>query len=343
MKIPRVIQWACGIGLASVGLFIFFRSVDTHELARQLSHTHPLSLVACAALSVLTLFLRSIRWNLLLPADKTAHKKQLFPIIVIAFMINNILPARLGEVARAVLLWKKNKYSGYVSIGSIIVERVIDSLVFLACFFLPVFFIPRLSQATLVSASSVLKNTLSLTTFAVIAMAVFTFVVALFVTYSFFPQQVMRILTACAGPFRQKAQRIGAELSSTLQWTFSLWKVACVIALSFLIVWCYAAMTIVLIGEKWFGLGFGLFSQAFAALGAAIPLAPGYVGTLHALFLEGLSLCGLPRAQAGAVTILFHAVPYCTVTLLGLYYFFSIKVKFRDISEGAETIEKAEG
>jgi len=101
-------------------------------------------------------------------------------------------------------------------------------------------------------------------------------------------------------------------------------------------------MAMVLIHEKTFGFLHGLFAQAFAALGAAIPLAPGYVGTLHAIFLQGLVLCGVERDKAGAATIIFHAVAYITVTLLGLYYYFRFQVKFKDISKASDEIEKNE-
>ena len=168
--------------------------------------------------------------------------------------------------------------------------------------------------------------------------------VLLLVAYSMFPFRLKSLLVAALAvapkAARPRIRRIGADVASTLDWTFSWQKVIAVVALSAGIVISYSMSVIVLAGGGNFGLLKGLFSQAFAALGAAIPLAPGYVGTLHAVMLEGLVLCGVDRGKAQAMTILFHAVPYITVTLLGLYYFFKLNVSFKDISEAEKKIEK---
>jgi len=117
-----------------------------------------------------------------------------------------------------------------------------------------------------------------------------------------------------------------------------------VAALSAGILACYALSVLALIQEKNFGILQALFAQAFAALGAAIPLAPGYVGTLHAFMLEGLALCGVGRDKAQAITILYHAVPYITITALGLYYFFKLNVTFKGhFGSGKENRKRGSG
>lgn len=343
MSVSRVIQWVCGVGLAAAGLAVFFRNVDTHGLAQQLAHTSPLVIVACAVLTLCSLWFRSQRWHIMLPQSGTGHKRQLFSIVTIAFMVNNILPARMGEAARAVLLWKRNGYAAAVSIGSIILERVIDLLAFMACYFVPVFLLPFLRPGGLGASAN---KTATMQTFAFLMAAVFLFVLGLFIAYLRFPAAMRWMGEKSLGLIPRKAhprlRRIAAEIMSTLDWTFSAAKVAQVLALSFLIVSCYAVMIVMLTADRNFGFFYGLFSQSFAAFGAAIPLAPGFVGTLHAVMLEGLVLCGLGRDKAQAVTIIFHAVPYVTTTVLGLYYFFRMNIRFRDISEAEKTIEKEE-
>lgn len=340
MKPSRIIQWVLGICLAAAGLFIFFRSVDLRALAYQLSHAQPLGIVAAAVLSVTSIWLRSIRWSIMLPSPPSSHKKQLFPIVMVAFMINNILPARMGEAARAVLLWRRNGYSAAVSIGSLILERGIDVLALSASFCVPVFFAPDIGSG---SGASVYKS-VTLHSFAVILAAAVACCVGLLAAYSLFPAGVRSVCTSAlvVAPraARMGIRRIGIDVASTLDWTFSIGKVLAVVALSAGIVSCYACIVVLLVGDGRFGLLQGFFSQAFAALGAAIPLAPGYVGTLHAVMLEGLDLCGLARDKAQAVTILFHAIPYATVTLLGLYYFFKLNMTFKDISEAEKKIEQ---
>lgn len=337
----RLIQWGLGICFAVGGLLVFFRSVDMRGLAYQLSHTRPLGLAAPAVLSVAAIWLRSLRWSIMLPAPPLSHKKQLFPIVMVSFMINNILPARMGEAARAVLLWRRNGYGAAVSIGSLILERGIDVLALSACFFVPVFCGGLPSDSGL---SESVNKSLPLHSLAVVFATAAAFGVGLFTAHSLFPAGVRRMfkamLAAAPKALRPKIRSIGADVASTLDWTFSIGKVLAVIAISAGIVLCSVLAVVLLVGESGFGFLQGSFSQAFAAFGAAIPLAPGYVGTLHAIMLEGLVLCGLARDKAQAVTILYHAIPYVTVTLLGLYYFFRLNITFKDISEAEKKIEQ---
>jgi hypothetical protein len=346
VKLSRAIQWVLGAGLAAAGLLIFFRNVEPHRLVEQLLHTNLLVILMCAVLSVCSLWFRTLRWRVLLPVTQASHTKRLFSIVTIAFMINNILPARLGEAARAVLLWKRNGYSIAVSIGSLILERGIDLLMFSACFFIPVFLAPLVNPGSGIAASASVYKTVTLHTFAVLLAVVVAASIVLLFAYSRFPKTVIWLGRKCLKFLPAKAhprlKRVARDIISTLDWTFSARKWLAVFMLSFMIVTCYALMVVLLAGQNNFGFLSGLFAQAFAALGAAIPLAPGYVGTLHAVMLEGLALCGMARDKAQAITIIFHAVPYITVTLLGLYYFFSLNISFRDISEAEKTIEKEE-
>jgi glycosyltransferase 2 family protein len=341
----RIIQWVIGITFAAAGLWIFFRNVDANELVRQLAHSNPLVIISCAVLAVAAIWFRALRSSILLPSCTHAQRKELFPIIMIAFMINNILPARMGEAARAMLLWKKNGYSGAVSVGSIILERFIDTLAFLSCFFAPVFFISELSRGGVFGLST---KAITLQTLALIFSVIFFSSIVMVAVYSRYPKAVRRLggrivaMKVVSGRLQTRLKRIARELISNLDWTFSARRVAGVVVLSYAIVSCYAAMTVLLIHEKTFGFLSGLFAQAFAAFGAAIPLAPGYVGTLHAVFLQGLILCGIEREKAGAVTIFFHAVPYITVTALGVYYFFRSRLSIKEIKEAEGSIEKEE-
>jgi glycosyltransferase 2 family protein len=342
MKLRSVVQWGAGLVLAGAGFWIFFRNIDPHRLWGLLIHSNPLSIAICAVLSVLCIWFRSLRSALLLPSCSQSQKKNLFPILMICFMVNNILPARMGEAARAMLLWKKNGYSGAVSVGSVVLERILDMVLYLSCFFIPVFFVPTLSQSNVGNGA----RAVTLYTIALAFCAAFFFCLALFILYSRFPDAMKlaarRVAAMKIVPerFRAKINRIGRELISNLDWTFSLKRTAGIAVLSIGIVSCYAVMTWVLVHENAFGFLHGLFSQAFAAMGAAIPLTPGYVGTLHAVFLQGLMLCGVTRESAVAATIVFHAVSWITVTMLGLYYYFRMNAKLKDIAKSSEEINQ---
>src|SRR5258706_13010213 len=49
-------------------------------------------------------WLRAARWHFLLRPVKSIRTNALFPVVVIGYMANDVLPARLGEVVRAYVL-----------------------------------------------------------------------------------------------------------------------------------------------------------------------------------------------------------------------------------------------
>jgi len=113
--------------------------------------------------------------------------------------------------------------------------------------------------------------------------------------------------------------------------------------MSFLTVSCHIAMMVILVREKFFGLLAGMFAAACAALGAAIPLSPGYVGTLHAVLKEGLVRCGVDANQAIAVATIYHAIGYLTVTALGLFFYLRMRISLGEIRGAKKTIEQGAG
>ena len=299
------------------------KDVDINNLLTELKSVKITSLVAACLLIILTLYLRSIRWKFILPDIPGTSKKYLFNNVMIGFMINNIMPARIGEFARAFILWKKNQFPLAVSLGTLILERIIDILIFSIFFIIPVFVLPQCSP---------------LTVYAFVFTGITLFSIVCVLLYFSFQKTSVTIVTWFISKlperFRERSLQICKELASTLTWLKSPKRAFITICLSFLTLLCYPFMIIVLAGNAGipFGLLEGMFAQAFAAFGAAIPLAPGYVGTLHAIMLQGLEILGMNADKARALIIIYHAVNYILITILGLYFFFRMKLSIKEIS-----------
>src|SRR5207302_2105873 len=69
---------------------------------------------------------RSVRWQPLLGGKPGAPL--LFRTLVIGLMLNDLLPGRLGEVARVYLLARSASVPVGASLASIVVERVLDGI-----------------------------------------------------------------------------------------------------------------------------------------------------------------------------------------------------------------------
>ncbi len=329
MKIKRWHQLAIGTVISAAGLWIFLRDVDLPQLGRELLQTEPFVLAGSALLAMIALWLRSLRWRLLLPETPGTSRRGLGATVFIGYMVNNILPARIGEAVRALILWRRNGYTPTVAVGSLIVERVLDLLFFLGFFFVPVLAFGLLP---------------SLVPYAMIMAAGSGAVVGFLILYAAMPNAAAalagRFVRVLPTRWRERAALIVHELLSTLGWLHSWHRTAAVFVLSFATLSCYAGMLLLLTrGESAFGFAQSLSASAFAALGAAIPLSPGYVGTLHAALFEGLTRLGQPRETARAVAILYHALGYIPTTAVGVFYFFRLDLQFKDISKARETFE----
>jgi uncharacterized protein (TIRG00374 family) len=331
MKKNTVIQLTGGVVLAGAGLYIFFRDVNIPQLWNYLRSTPVWAVAGGIALTFLTLWLRSIRWNLILPKSPTSSRQGLFGLVMIGFMVNNILPARIGEAARMLLLWKRNRFTVAESVGSVLLERILDSLVFLSFFFIPALFLAQLRQVIPYAIP------IACGSFAVLCALLF---------YALFPapsRAISKALLKFVPPaLRQKALRIGKELASNLNWIFSPGKCLAMIFLSFSMIACHPAILILLVRDHLFGFLSGMFAAACAAMGAAIPLSPGYVGTLHAVLKQGLVLCGIETNKAIAVATLYHAIGYLTVTAAGLYYYLRMGISFKEIGRAKEKLQEEE-
>ncbi len=331
MNLSKIGKILLGLIIAALGLYIFLKDVNINNLKVELRSIRISALIFGCILAILTLYLRAIRWRLILPDTPGTTKKHLFSTVVIGFMINNILPARIGEVARAFILWRKNKFPAVICIGTLILERIIDLLVFMIFFIVPVFILPQCS---------------SLRIFALILSAIVLVCIAGMIFYVRYNAVTVRlgkwIVSKAPAKFRIKLTQIGGGLVSNLGWLHSPKRIIMVLLFSFLTTLCYP-LTIILLAGKTdisFGLIEGMFAQAFAAFGAAIPLAPGYVGTLHAIMLQGLSILGMNTDHARALVIVYHIINYIPITVLGLILFFSMNLSFKEIADAKDIIEQ---
>lgn len=113
-----------GIFISAVSLVIVFYFIDMDRLiqAVRLADYRYIALLLC--MSLLWLAVRSIVWRTLLCEQATFS--QVFLTVNEGYLLNNILPFRLGEVGRAFLLSKKAGLGFLHVLSTILVERALD-------------------------------------------------------------------------------------------------------------------------------------------------------------------------------------------------------------------------
>ena len=120
-------SWQIWVGLlvgvaCLAAVFIFFAKPG--EIIESLRHVHFSYLLLGAAGVVLFLAVRAVRWRFMLA--NAAPYAPVFHIQNIGYMLTQLLPLRLGDVARAVLIGNVPPITIAQGISTMVVERLLD-------------------------------------------------------------------------------------------------------------------------------------------------------------------------------------------------------------------------
>jgi len=110
-------------------LFYAFKNVQLDDFLSKLNLTRYGWVIGSMLLSLVAYASRAYRWQLLLrAADQKVSTFRLTLAVFVGYLANLAFP-RLGEVVRCVVLKKTNQIPVSLSIGTVVTERIIDSLV----------------------------------------------------------------------------------------------------------------------------------------------------------------------------------------------------------------------
>jgi len=155
--------------LLAVFLYLAFRNVNLKELVDILEHTNYFYVFTGMFIgAVVGSVVRAVRWGVMLePVKKNIPFTSLFATTAIGYMVNNLIP-RSGEVVRPYLLGRREHISRTAAFATIIVERIIDTVMFLAMFGLALIYfknritnaIPEIGSAVIVLSAAILLLTI---------------------------------------------------------------------------------------------------------------------------------------------------------------------------------------
>ena len=113
--------------IAAVIFYIFFTRFDSTETISIIKNSNLLLIILGIIVFYGLIPLRGYRWrDLLIESNISLPTMLLTRIYFLAFFVNSILPARIGDIYRAYLLKKKQNISFSLSIGVLFSERIFD-------------------------------------------------------------------------------------------------------------------------------------------------------------------------------------------------------------------------
>ena len=124
-------RWRLVLGTAVSGacLALLFVRVDLPAVVEAARAARPAWLLLAVPLFAASIGLRAMRWRAILRPLVPLSRGDAAVLVLIGYAANNLLPARTGEVVRAVLLQRRHGVSAAAGLGTIVVERVLDGLV----------------------------------------------------------------------------------------------------------------------------------------------------------------------------------------------------------------------
>lgn len=327
-----------GVAITLLFLFLFIyrpwgEPLDFAEMGRALGEANYIFLLPGILIFFVGVFFRSVRWRYLLKPLGNFSPLRLFPLIVIGFLVNNILPARLGIVARAYILGEREGISKMATGGTMVVEQLFDGVTLL-------FFIAVIALFG-VSIGGLMQNAIY------IAAGLFLGALALCFIFACSPRLARRMVSLVVHllPQRWRGKTEGwlTRLIEGLEIMRSPGKLLIVFALSTLVWLCEACVFYVVAFTFDLGQPFYVFmlATALANLAWALIMTQGGLGSFDVACQETLMLfipAGVIAAAyadlVAAYVIVLHALILLPMIALGFVFLWFENLSLAKIVSG---------
>jgi uncharacterized protein (TIRG00374 family) len=312
---------AIGIVVSVVALYLVLRSVDLARAWDVLRSATPGWIAVMLLLVLVDVTARGLRWRWLLRPIAPVPPPRVIGYTFMGYLANNVLPARLGELVRSHALGQGEGLSRTTVLGTVVVERVIDTAIVVA--------IGAISILVL-SVRGVLAS-------AVLLGVAFVglLVVALAVGMAAHRLPGMGRVTAFAGRW----PRI-VELARRLREGLAVAGRPTTVAGAALIgavAWS-ASIGTFLVGGQALGIELSLSQAALLSSGVSlatiVPSGPGFLGTFELTAVGISSIFGVPSDPAFAHALLVHAAIIVVTSLGGLVAF--ARLGWRGLGSGEQ-------
>ena len=287
---------AFGLGL----LWIALAQIDLSQAADALLSASPQYLLVALVLYWSDIAVRIFRWRTLLSPIKRLSYHQVGRALIVGYAVNNVLPARLGEIFRADFVWRQYAVRRSSVLGSIVIERLLDGLTVVGLFG------AGLLLATTVSGQGVLITAAITGAIGLVVGIVAIFCVLLFrqhLPLDRIPWLKPRILALA------EALEVvrGPEILRAAPLSLIIWALECA-TFYFIVAACGIEPSIT---GLWIIVG-------AASLSTLLPSAPGFIGSLQIAFVLAFAALGFEAVPAVVAAVLTQLVLLGSVTLIGL-------------------------
>lgn len=290
--------------------YLAVRNIDVNLFWDGLREANYLWLVPCLATLMVAFLIRVERWRRLYETETRPPFGAATKALFVGYFLNNVLPARAGDVVRVFYLHDEVGTPRSESLGTVVTERVYDVLSLLIILFAAAPFLPDVSWLTRA-------------VYLAIALTAVLLAAALVLTrYGARPaRRVLRPLARLPRVSAVDMERVADRLTVGLAGLHRP-RVAIVALGLTTLSWIVVAFStwFLLIGfDLGVGLGAGFLVLVTTGLALVIPSLPAGIGVYEAATLLALSAYGVDDSQALSFAVVLHGVnffPYLAAAYL---------------------------
>lgn len=310
LRSPRV--WI-GVPISLVLLVLAFRGQHPAEIRDAFSRVDWRFLPLALLLLYTGIAVRAYRWQILLRPVCDISTREVFPILIIGYAANNVLPLRVGEVVRAWVLEQRYEVRKTAALATIAVERLCDGVTMLL-------FVG--ATALLIGLNAEVRHV------ALVAAVVFAIAIAGLAILVRGGALRDRLLALVLGPLPEPlANRVEQMAESFLAGLGALSRRRdfAIVALTSVIAWSFEASMYWTVAHA-FGPPLStamtpiaaMLTTAIANLATLVPSGPGFVGTFEAGVLLAVNRgLGISRGLTLSYAVLLHVLLWLPVTIWG--------------------------
>ncbi len=337
----RAIRIGVSLALMIVLLAVFLWNVDFQEVGRALAGADLMMLVVASLVAILAYWMRALRWQfILLPVGRVRHSSVLITTAV-GYAALSLLPARMGDLIRPLLLARREKIPVSASLASIFTERVFD--LWSVVFFFLIFIVWPPAMPNLNDQARRSLEVLSLSGYVVGAgLLVGTLVLlGLFRYQERFIDLLTRPVAWIKSSWRQPAANFFNHFLDGLR-VLQRPRGLFITAVGSILMWyviCWQVRFTLLAFDIDLPLRAAYLIVTMAVIGLAVP-TPGGVGGFHKATQVGMTLFfGIGLNQATGIAIAYHAICFVPITIIGLLCMPLLGINLREV----ESISPAAG
>lgn len=368
----KKVVFISGVLISIICSWLFAGKIEWVSLKEIFREANYIYIIPTIIVIFLSHYIRAVRWSSLIAPIKRVSILNLFSAIMIGFMANSILPARVGEIIRPIVIARRENIKITTSFATIVIERVFDLLsiiVFASLLFLILpsgtsynkragvinsvenstkgieeKLSPYPSTDNLEGDTDTLKVIKQLKKWSVILTFLGIFAIVFLFLLTIYPEKTSAVFQKLIFFFphnlKDKLIDLLASFIAGLQVLDNNKRLPWIGVLS-LIIWFFNAASVYVLCYS-FNIGLSFAGACFVivciALAVALPQAPGYIGVFHIAIQKSLDIFGVELPSSQSYAIMLWVLSVVPVTLAGLLFLWREGMSLGEISKYKENV-----